>query len=77
MAREAGRRHEFKRWPKFKDQYIRTFDKMVLLRQERGMKTLFNAKGAGTAWFEWWLSDRAMEQPIDDDQLSMDDLAVF
>ena len=77
MAGEAGRRREFERWPKFKDQYIRIFDKMVLLRQERGMKMSFNSKNAGTAWFEWWLSDRAMEQPIDDDQLSMDDLAVF
>ena len=73
MAGEAGRRREFERWPRFKDLYIRAFDEMIQRRRERGMSVLFHGNNAGTDWFEWWLSDRAMEQPHDENQFVIDE----
>lgn len=72
MAGEAGRRREFERWPEFRKLYIRAFENMLEARRERGLPILHQGKHAAEDWFEWWLSDRAMEAPIDEDQLCLD-----
>lgn len=57
MARKTGREKEFARWPKYKEQYIRTFGKMIEARKQAGLTTFAHGKIA-IEWFEWWLSDR-------------------
>ena len=52
MAKLCHRLREFERWPKFRDMYIRTFDRMVAERERRGMRQSFHS---GVEWFEWWL----------------------
>lgn len=69
MAREAGRKMEFARWPKFEALYLRAFEKMLEARKERNMIVLDNAFTA-REWFEWWLSDKAQET-VDEDQLNL------
>jgi len=66
MARECGRKQEFERWPGFKKLWIRAFDKCIVDRKDAGLKQLF---ASGQEWFEWWLSDKAMEESIDEDQI--------
>lgn len=66
MAGEEQRRREFDRWPKFRDQWIRTFDKMIQLREAQG---LVNNYANGAEWFEWWISDRGQEEEINEDQI--------
>ena len=66
MAGEAGRRREFERWPGFKKLWRRAFDELVKIREELGLAQCFSS---GAAWFEWWLSDAAMEKPVDEDQM--------
>lgn len=47
---------EFDRWPKYREQYVRSFEKMVAERERRGMNeppTLFTS---GEAVMEWWLN---------------------
>lgn len=43
-----------------------TFDELVKIREELGLAQCFSS---GAAWFEWWLSDAAMEKPVDEDQM--------
>lgn len=59
MARERGRKRDFARWPKFKANYIRTFDRMYAERQRRKMPMMGLQSGA--EWFDLWLSDKAQE----------------
>lgn len=40
-------------YPKFKKQYIRTFEKMIKLRKEKGLKCDWET---GEEVYEWWLS---------------------
>jgi phosphoadenosine phosphosulfate reductase len=43
---------QFTRYPKYKEQYIRTFEKMVEARKESGLKTEWNT---GEEVFHWWV----------------------
>lgn len=61
MARKAGREREFTRWPKFKEQYLRTFQKMIDARKRDGLK-IFDVGKTAEGWFDWWMSDK----PADD-----------
>ena len=40
MGGTAQRMHEFERWPKYKDAYIRAFDRMIKIRQGGGTDKL-------------------------------------
>lgn len=70
MAGEAQRKQEFDRWPKFREQWIRTFDQVIQLREEQG---LINEHENGQAWFDWWMGEKAQEIPVDENQLVMED----
>lgn len=52
MAGVHGREKEFLRWPKYKEMYIRSFEKMNNVRIERGMKTGWTN---GQDVFNWWM----------------------
>lgn len=47
-----NRINEFKRWPKYKAQYIRTFDKVVKNRKAKGMKCTWET---GEDVMNWWI----------------------
>lgn len=57
---------EFRLYPKYKDNYIRAFDRMIERRKERGLKPKKNWN-TGEEVFKWW-----MEEDID--QLTFDDI---
>ena len=57
MARKAGREQEFARWPKFKDQYIRTFAKMIEDRKKENL-VIYDYASTAQDWFNWWISDK-------------------
>ena len=69
MAGEHGRRQEFARWPGFEKLYIRIFEKMFEARVMQGKLVTFDS---GRDWFEWWLTDKAQEMPMDEDQLALE-----
>ena len=66
----CGMKNDFARWPKFKENYIRAFDRMIIRRKERGLPSVWNS---GEECFTWWVGD-------DPNQLSlfdMDDDSLF
>jgi phosphoadenosine phosphosulfate reductase len=58
MAYWKTRIKEFRRWPKFRKAYIRTFEKLIASRLEAGLKTGWEI---GEDVMKWWLE-------IDDDE---------
>lgn len=52
MATKDKRQMEFDRWPKFKELYIKAFDKAVKRMHERGRETEWET---GTDMFNWWM----------------------
>ena len=70
MAGKEGREREFKRWPGYKKQYIRTFGKMIEARKAAGM-TIYDYAKTEDEWFEWWISDRGPGNK-DDEQLELE-----
>lgn len=70
MAGECDRRKEFDRWPAFEQIWRKVLDDLVKLRKQRGKTQKFSN---GDEWFEWWMSDAAMEEPVNEDQMSMYD----
>ena len=73
MGSTRGRERDFKRWPKYKEAYFRSFDKMLQARKERGRP--FRAGGmeikdaTATDVFNWW-----MEYDVLPGQMSFDDM---
>jgi phosphoadenosine phosphosulfate reductase len=56
-------KREFALYPKYKEQYIRTFDKMIQRRIEKGLPAVWNS---GEECFVWWIGD-------DPNQLTLDE----
>lgn len=62
MAREKGMKREFERYPKYKENYIRTFQRMVDARNADGLTTEWRN---GQAVFDWWITDASHDRQID------------
>lgn len=54
MASRTEREHEFARWPKYKDQYMRTIERMIGKRREAGLP-LLNLMETPEKVFLWWM----------------------
>ena len=55
---------EFALYPKYKENYIRTFDRMLAKRIEDGKPQL--SWGSGKDVFTWWVGDDPMQLTLDD-----------
>ena len=53
MAGKKRREIEFKRWPKYKDMYMRAFDKMLKARESRGNSNWTGTRAVDV--FNWWM----------------------
>ena len=54
MGSAENQKREFARYPKYKEQYIRCFDKMLKRRKERGLQGKLDWK-TGQDVFDWWI----------------------
>lgn len=52
MASKKTREKEFEIFPKYKEAYIRSFEKMILERKKRGLEVTWKN---GKEVFEWWI----------------------
>lgn len=52
-----GMNRDFARYPKYKEAYIRAFDKMLIARKERGMPMLEKLGNTGEEVMKWWLGE--------------------
>ena len=62
MTGEVGMKRDFERWPKYKKQYIRSFEKMLEARRAAG---LVNKWQTGQDVFDWWIQDEHEQTPIE------------
>jgi phosphoadenosine phosphosulfate reductase len=68
MAGTQGMLHEFERWPKFKQAYLRAFQRMIDSRRAKGLidKTKWETP---EEVFNWWVyrqpKDESIEGQID------------
>lgn len=66
MAMRKGREKEFTRWPKYKDAYLRAFDQMLKVREQRGKNV-----GSWRMWttaqdvYNWWMEYDILPGQID------------
>ena len=63
MARRKGREQEFLRWPKYRENYIRTFGRMLEERNRRGKKT--GQWPTGLDVYRWWMEYDELPGQID------------
>ena len=56
-------KREFALYPKYQENYIRAFDKMIARRRERGLETPWNS---GEECFTWWIGDNPTQMTFDD-----------
>lgn len=49
-----GRKREFKRWPKYKANYMRAFEKVIKNRKAKGLKCTWNT---AEEMMDWWLDE--------------------
>lgn len=57
LAGVASRRRDFERYPKYKENYIKTFDRMQKLNNEKGTPNKLNLQ-TGEEWFDWWMGKK-------------------
>lgn len=56
MAGKKKMKFEFEKYPKYKENYIRAFDRMLEQRKEKGMETTLDWK-SGEEVMDWWLNN--------------------
>lgn len=66
MAGKRGRELQFARWPKYKTIYVKSFDRMLDMRREKGLPTQWKT---GQDVFNWWMEYDALPG-----QISIDDI---
>ena len=54
LAPKCQRMKDFERWPKYKENYIRAFDKMIIARKESNLKCTWES---GQEVFDWWVDN--------------------
>lgn len=65
MAGTKGRQSEFARYPKFQQNYIRAFDRMLKERERKGkMQGTWNMGTTGEDVFHWWMEDGVLPGQI-------------
>lgn len=57
MQGPKGMKRDFARYPKYKEAYIRAFDRMLISRKERGLPYLEKLGNSGEEVMMWWLGD--------------------
>jgi phosphoadenosine phosphosulfate reductase len=55
MAGGKKQQEEFAKYPKFRDAYIRAFDRMLVKRKERGLETKWQT---GQEVYDWWVGNQ-------------------
>ena len=58
-------KREFTRWPKYRNLYVKAFDRMIIARKERGLETVSMWRD-GESVMRWWLGDDPMQITFDD-----------
>lgn len=66
-GRKTVRGKQFADYPKYKENYIRAFDKMLKRRKERGLKDIPGWTD-GAHVFKWWVEDTTIEGQITIDE---------
>lgn len=61
MAKKSEHVRDACRYPKFKDAYIRAFDKMLKIRKEKGKDDNVRKWKSGKAVYKWWVEDDGIE----------------
>ena len=61
----VSQKREFAQYPKYKAQYIRTFDKMLKAREEAGMETR-GTWFSGEAVMKWWIGENPFQMTWDE-----------
>jgi len=56
------REKQFNDYPKYKENYIKSFDRMLIKRKDDGIET--KLWGSGEEVFDWWMSDKAQEYEL-------------
>ena len=67
LAGSKMRAKEFARWPKYKQMYIRAFERMLEVRKQRGI-TAYGWK-TGEEVYHWWIEDGVLPGQIGFDDL--------
>ena len=65
MAGGKVQQEQFARYPKFRDAYIRAFDRMLIKRKESGLETTWQT---GQEVYDWWVNWDKQEE-VNDEQL--------
>lgn len=70
MAGTKGRQKEFARYPKYKDAYIRAFDRMLEERKRRGKtQGTWRTETTGRDVFHWWMEDGVLPGQMEFDDV--------
>lgn len=62
LAGHKTQQEAFAKYPKYRDAYIRAFERMLIKRKESGMETTWQT---GQDVFDWWVGNDKTEAPIE------------
>ncbi len=71
MQTRGGKKRDMKRWPKYKDAYIRAFDRMIEIRKEQGMQEGIIHWHSGEAVLDWWVNERDKKEKVAEGQIGI------
>lgn len=67
LARKSEKLRDIATFPKYKERYIRAFDKMLQARKEAGKNDPYDFWTDGEGVFRWWIEDKTIPGQIEFD----------
>ena len=63
LGNSNNMKKEFADYPKYRDNYVRAFDRMIISREKKGLKTVW---ASGEEVMQWWVGDNPKQIRIED-----------
>jgi phosphoadenosine phosphosulfate reductase len=76
MAGGKMQEFEFRLYPKYREAYIKAFERMLIARQGGGLRNTVDWE-SGEAVMDWWLQKPTTKPIIENVQMCLDDLLVI
>lgn len=61
MQKKSEKIRDIATFPRYKELYIKAFDKMLKLRKEAGKNDTYGSWTDGEGVFKWWIEDKTIE----------------
>ena len=76
LSNQKNQKRDFLRYPKYRQMYVRTFDRMLEARKKKGLKN-YSVWIDGESVMRWWVGDDPLQVTLEDYESFNEELDII